>query len=145
MGHHDASIFECCLYFTANSLAREISRLADRQFGQLGMSTPHAFLLTQVVERPGITQKDLAHELNLAQSTVSRFVDTLVARGFLVKEADGRQVHVHSTPTGRALIPRINEAWGGLYREYCDLLGEEAAERLTRLTLDAHRRLAAKE
>ena len=55
-----------CLYFTANSLARQISRLADEEFRLTGLSPSHAFLLMLVNEKPGITQKELGLALNLA-------------------------------------------------------------------------------
>ena len=42
------SHFECCLYFTANSLARIINKMADEEFKKLGICTSHAFVLMMV-------------------------------------------------------------------------------------------------
>ncbi len=136
------SYFDRCLYFTANALAREITRYAEEEFSQLGLSPSHAFLLMVVTDRPGITQKELAYELNLAQSTVSRFADSLAAKGFVNKSAEGRQVHVHPTPTGTALIPRIKEAWQAMYVNYSAVLGEKKSTDLVAATRDASQKLS---
>ena len=66
-----------CLYFTANSLARRITAMAEEAFGKVGLSPSHAFLVMLVNEQPGISQKELSRALNLAPSTVTRFVDSL--------------------------------------------------------------------
>lgn len=134
--------FERCLYFTANSLAREITRYAEQEFSQIGLTPSQAFLLMLVAERPGITQKELAGELNLAQSTVSRFVDSLVGKGLVAKNAEGRQVHVHPTPTGTTLMPRIFEAWKAMYENYSAVLGKKKSTDLVSDTHDASRKLS---
>lgn len=125
------SYFEQCLYFTANALAREITRMAEKRFAPLELSPSHAFLIMLTTERGEPTQKELAQELALAQSTVSRFVDSLVSEGLLAKESRGRSMVVTSTRAGSELLPRIHQAWKGLYDDYVALLGEEAAVRLT--------------
>jgi DNA-binding MarR family transcriptional regulator len=133
--------FENCLYFTANSLARTISRMAEEEFSRLGMSTSHAFMLMLVIEKPGISQKDLAKYLNLAQSTVSRFVDSLVLKGFLQKKAEGKQVLVNPTKKGSDQLDSIHQAWKQLYQRYSTILGQEIGDEITRKTSEASKKL----
>ncbi|MBN2134895.1 MAG: MarR family transcriptional regulator [Acidobacteria bacterium] len=133
--------FENCLYFTANSLARTISRMAEEEFSRLGMSTSHAFMLMLVIEKPGISQKDLAMHLNLAQSTISRFVDSLVLKGFLQKKAEGKQVLVNPTKKGSEQLELIQKAWKQLYKRYSEVLGQEAGDEITRKTNEAAKKL----
>ena len=97
MPESNNSLLTCCLYFTANSLARVITRMAEKEFGKLGLTPSHAFLLMVAVDEPGISQKDLAGRLHLAQSTVSRFVDSLVLKGCIEKRALGKVAHVFLT------------------------------------------------
>ena len=134
-------LLNCCLYFTANSLARTISRMAEEEFGKLGMTPSHAFLLMVAIEEPGISQKELAGQLHLAQSTVSRFVDALVLRGFVEKKAAGKIAHVYPTVKGAAQMEEMRAAWKALYDRYSNILGEEEGKSLTSLADEAHQKL----
>ncbi|WP_022660449.1 MarR family winged helix-turn-helix transcriptional regulator [Paucidesulfovibrio longus] len=134
-------LLDCCLFFTANALARTITRLGEQKFAPVGMTPSYAFLLMLAVERPGISQKELAEELHLAPSTVSRFVEGLVRRGLLARTGEGRNVLLTATGEGEALIPEIRKAWQALHREYSEVLGESPGRELTRLTAEACRAL----
>jgi DNA-binding MarR family transcriptional regulator len=86
------TILHNCLYFTANSLARVITRMADEEFRRTGLSPSHAFLMMLVNDTPGIAQKELAESLQLAPSTVTRFIDSLVHKGYLTREVEGKNL-----------------------------------------------------
>lgn len=94
------NLLECCLFFTANALARTITRMGEEEFAAVGMTPSYAFLLTLVFEQPGITQKELAARLQLAPSTVSRFVEALERKGYLSREVRGRETCVFPTRPG---------------------------------------------
>lgn len=134
-------LLDNCLFFTANSLARVITRLGEEEFQRTGMTSSSAFLLMHVVEEPKILQKELADRLHLAPSTVSRMVDSLVRAGLVIKEGSGRNTLISPTPAGRDRIPDIQAAWKSLYRRYCEVLGKDAADELTRLTREAMQKL----
>ncbi len=135
---------ECCLFFTANSLARVITRMGEEEFASIGMTPSYAFLLTLVVDSPGISQKELAASMNMAPSTVSRFVDTLHKRGLIEKKVEGRNTYIQPTEKGAALKPLISDAWLGLYERYSDILGKEHGDMLTRLAAEASHKLQQK-
>jgi DNA-binding MarR family transcriptional regulator len=97
-----------------------------------GLSPSHAFLMMLAIETPGITQKELSHALHLAPSTVTRFIDTLVNRGYLERKAHGKSVCVFPTEDGLALGDAIAHAWHSLYERYCRLLGPQAGDDLAR-------------
>lgn len=130
-----------CLYFTAGALSRVVGRMADEAFAGTGLSPAHAFLMMLVNERPGTTQKDLAQALHLAPSTVTRFVDSLAARGYVLREARGKLALVSPTDAGRNLAAPIARAWETLYHRYSDILGEQQGRDLTALADDAARAL----
>jgi DNA-binding MarR family transcriptional regulator len=129
-----------CLYFTANSLGRAVSRLADAAFAPTGLSPSHAFVLMLAAEEPGIGPGRLAERLALAPSTVTRFADALVRRGLILREADGRAARLIPTPAGLALLKGVEQAWKRLHQAYVDVLGEQG-DRLARELDDACRAL----
>jgi DNA-binding MarR family transcriptional regulator len=136
-------LLECCLFFTANSLARDITKMGEEEFGTVGLSPSYAFLLAIAVDSPGITQKQMAEKMNMAASTVSRFIDGLEKRGLLVKMEQGRLTLIHATDDGHRCHQQIRQAWKRLYERYSALLGKEDGETLTRLCLEASRKLQA--
>jgi DNA-binding MarR family transcriptional regulator len=136
-----SSLLDCCLFFTANSLARVVTRMGEEEFARTGLSPSSAFLLSLAAEQPGVSQKELAESLHLAPSTVSRMVDALARRGLVAKESRGRNTYVTPTQAGLDMLPAVQEAWKSLYRRYSAVLGEEAGQELTRLTREAYRAL----
>lgn len=130
-----------CLYFTANSLARSITRMAEECFHTTGLSPSHAFLMLLVNENPGITPKELAAQLHLAPSTVTRFVDALERRGYLTRKSEGKVSHILPTAAGKALKEPIAAAWKDLFHRYSRILGEDAGIELTRVLYEAGTKL----
>jgi len=139
------SLLHHCLYFTANSLSRVITRMAEEEFRITGLSPSHAFLMMLVNDQPGIGQKELCEHLHLAPSTVTRFVDGLVHRGLLVRETEGKVVKIYATAKGKDLQEPIAKAWKRLYMRYSDILGMEEGNELTRLIDEACEKLAESE
>ena len=120
-----------CLNYSANALARNMTRLADEVFVEIGMSSSYAFLLMTVNEKPGVQPKEICQHLQLSPSTVTRLIEKMEYRGFLKRKSVGRTTEVYSTPSGLALQPKLKELWQNLYKRYAGILGKEAADQLT--------------
>lgn len=120
-----------CLYFTANSMARVITRMAEEAFSPMGLSPSQAFLLMLAIEQPGLTPGELAVHLHLAPSTVTRLVESLLHRKLLKKSTKGKSAYIEPTPAGRALVETLARAWKSLYVRYSEALGEQAGIELT--------------
>lgn len=136
------TILHHCLYFTANSLARVITRMAEEEFRKTGLSPSHAFLMMLATDHPGIGQSELCERLHLAPSTVTRFIDALVHKGYLIRKAEGKASMVHATPAGEALRAPIDAAWSALHQRYAKVLGLKEGDELTALIDEAGQKLS---
>ena len=122
------SLMHNCLYFTANGLARAITRMAEDCFMATGLSPSHAFLVMAVVERDGIRQKELGEVLQLAPSTITRFVDSLVHKGLVTRHVKGKSVQVFGTNKAMDMMPVLQAAWKNLRDSYSEKLGRKEAD-----------------
>jgi len=77
----------------------------------------------------------------MAPSTVSRFIDALEKRGLLKKEGQGRMTFIYPTEKGIQLNGGIQKAWKNLHERYSKVLGKENGDELTRLCLEASRKI----
>ena len=98
-----------------------------------------------VNDNPGIGQKELGHQLHLAPSTVTRFIDSLVYRGYLIRKNKGKTSVINLTNKGKKLKQPIDAAWKSLYHRYSEILGMREGDRLTRLIDEAGRKLEGKQ
>jgi MarR family transcriptional regulator, organic hydroperoxide resistance regulator len=118
-------MFDRCIYFNINALARVINRKWEEAFQRVGLPPSHAYLLRCVLARPGSAQKELAGELAIAPSTVTRAVDQLVNGGWLERRlgADGREALVYPTPKARKIGAALERTGDRLYRDTRAKLG----------------------
>lgn len=129
-------LLDGCLYFTSNRFARLLTKMAEEEFEATTLSPTHAFLLLAIIERPGITQKEAGNILHMTPSTITRFLDKLVTKGYVVRSAQGRSSLLHPTPEGITLEPSIKAAWARLHQRYstkidaslCTALGAQLVE-----------------
>ena len=134
-------LFQCCLYFTANALARSMTALAEDEFKRTGLSPNYGFLLMLAIETPGISQKEVAEMLNLTPSTITRFVDKLESKGLVERSVEGKSVLLQPTLKGKAMLPEIEASWERLYHRYSEAIGYEEGKNITGLICQTARRL----
>lgn len=130
-----------CLYFSTNTLARLITRLADEEFRPTGLSPAHAFVMMVVNEKPGIAPGVVSGKLQIAPSTVTRFIEQLERKELLKRKSEGKTVKIMPTQKGSALQEKIDSAWGGLHNRYTNILGNKYSDVLTELINDAIKKL----
>ncbi|MCF2875229.1 MULTISPECIES: MarR family winged helix-turn-helix transcriptional regulator [unclassified Tenacibaculum] len=131
MSKSKPSYQECCLYFTANSLTRYISTMADEAFRITGLSASYAHLMLLLIDEPGLGQNELSKRINVKASTMTRFVDKLIMMRYVERKQEGRNVFVYPTEEGINLKPKIDEALSNLFDTYCKVLGKDFAIKLT--------------
>jgi len=119
-----------CLYFTANSLARKIEKLAQESLKKVDLSPSHAYLLLLVLEEPGVQPGFIADHLQLQPSTVTRLIEKLEEKKLSVRTTEGKLTNVYPTPKGKELLPVLKECLNEFYSSYAAALGKEESARL---------------
>jgi DNA-binding MarR family transcriptional regulator len=124
------SKYSQCLYFTANSLARKIEKLAQESWSKVDLSPSHAYLLMMVIEEPGVQPGFIAEHLQLQPSTVTRLIEKLEEKKLLIRTTEGKLTNVYPTPKGKELSPVLKECMNEFYSSYAAVLGKEESARL---------------
>lgn len=109
-------MFDQCIYFNLVTLTRKISRIWQQEFERLGLSPSHGYLLFAMAERPTASQKELSELMELDASTITRFIDTLAAKGLVEKTTRGKGAVFAITPEGKKTYRAVRKAMDGLYR-----------------------------
>ena len=117
-------MFERCLYFNVNALARRVNTIWDEAFSEFELSPAHAYLLRLLLEQPGLTQTQIAQELKLEKSTVTRFVTVLLKKKLVIREKHGREVLAYPTKKAKALQRQLNARGDELYKKMINSLGK---------------------
>lgn len=121
-------MFERCLYFNGNALVRRLNRIWDDAYSAVGLSAAHAYLLRMVNNQPGLSQNNIARQLYLEKSTVTRFVNVLIEKKLLrrVQGQDGRENLLFATPSGKRMGKTLDEIGHSLYSRMQHTIGKNA-------------------
>lgn len=130
MAHCDSE-YCGCLYYSANALARVMTRLAEEAFAPTGLAPSSAFILMTVNNHPGIHPKELSERMQLTPSTVTRLVEKLEFKGYLNRESSGRSTVIQPTSKSLEMQDQIKSCWSNLYQTYSKKIGEGDGKVLT--------------
>jgi len=123
-------MFERCLYFNVNALARRVNTIWDEAFAEFNLSPAHAYLLRLLLEQPGLTQTQITQELKLEKSTVTRFVTVLENKKLVTREKHGREVMAFPTAKAKKLQDKLNIKGDELYQKMVNSLGKNKVTEL---------------
>ena len=114
-----------CLYFTANALARKIEKLATETWKKTGLAPSHAYLLKLVMEEPGILAGQIAEQMQLTPSTITRLIEKLEEKKLLIRSTEGKQTNVFPTQKAKEMKPLLKQCIDEFYEKYVKILGRE--------------------
>lgn len=121
------------MHSAANHFSREISRFFDSYFEENPLSTSYVQLLRLIDEHQTLTQKEISDRMNLAPSTITRFIGKLEKMGFVEKTRSGKEMSVHINESEamkvRQLVSLLKEAEHDLE----ELLGSKYIETISAL------------
>ncbi|MDH5228976.1 MAG: MarR family transcriptional regulator [Gammaproteobacteria bacterium] len=120
-------MFERCLYFNANAAVREINRVWDRAYQALGLSPAHAYVLRLLLAKGGMPQRDIAAELSLKKSTITRFVDALSMQDLVRRDYeqtnDRREQIIMPTAKAKHLHKQLDQVGEQLFLQMQKTIG----------------------
>src|SRR5215472_2693046 len=122
-----------CLGFTARLLSRVITGIYDDAFAEVGLKVSQFSLLNAIANREDTRPAELAKFLAMDESTLSRNVARMCARGWLQLESgdDDRRSHqIAVTDKGMALLRKSYPAWQKAQSQLTQRLGAEGVTAL---------------
>ena len=132
-----------CTNFRLRQVTRRVTQHFDRHVGEAGLKTTQYSLLT-LLERLGpVRPVDLAREMTMDPSTLTRNLQPLIERGLaqLAPGVDGRSRVATRTEAGRATRAEAARAWKRAQLALNERLGNERVVRLHALLEDCLERL----
>jgi DNA-binding MarR family transcriptional regulator len=138
-------MFERCLYFNINALTRAVNRIWNDAFSQFDLSPSHAYLLRLVLSQPGLPPKQIAIELKLEKSTVTRFIDVLENKGFLFRKkgssGDSREQGIYPTHKAKKIKEQLDTKGEQLYQKMVTSIGKGALTSLVQQLRNTEQRI----
>ena len=106
-----------------NTIARCANLYHDEALRSAGLSSYQSSYIPIVCAKPGITQDQIARELHVNRSSVTRQMTSLEENGFVTRRRssdDRRAVEVYPTDKAQAVLPPVRAArksWRSLLLE----------------------------
>ena len=121
-----------CTSFRLRQVTRRVSQHFDRQVGEAGLKTTQYSLLSHVVRLGPIRPVDLARDMAMDPSTLTRNLQPLVERELVEvgRGVDGRSRVVTLTGAGRAKHAEAARQWKRAQLALNERLGNERVVRL---------------
>jgi len=121
-----------CLGGCVRKLNRMVSAIYDGALASAGLKTSQFSVLVSVVNRKRARPAELRKHLQLDETTLSRNVQRMCAKGWLrlAQDADRRSHLIEVTDTGRALIRKCLPAWQKAQAELNRRLGASTVAEL---------------
>lgn len=123
-------MYDRCLYFNLSTLNRRVTKIWQDEFGLLGLSPSHGYLLVAMFENPKATQKELSEIMELDASTITRFIDALTTKKMIKKTSTGKGATFILTELGIELSEKISRLMSDLFSTMQSTLG---ASKLTNI------------
>jgi len=132
-----------CLYFTTNSLARKVEKLALESWKPVQLSPSHAYLLLTVLQEPGAQPSQLADELQLQPSTITRLVQKLEDSKLVVRTTEGKITNIYPTPKAKELYPKMQACLQQFNQKCAQVFTKDESGKLVQLVAGAADKLDA--
>lgn len=116
-----------CTNFKTRQLSRLLSRQYDAELARAGLKTTQYSLLSHVLRNGPLPPGELARQMGLDASTLTRNLQPLINAGWVAQEAgaDARTRSVAITPAGRDKHAEALRHWKSAQQQVNALLGAD--------------------
>lgn len=114
-----------CLYFTSNALARKVEKMAIESWKRVDLSPSHGYLLMLILDEPGMQPGNIAAQLQLTPSTITRLIEKLEERKLVVRTTEGKITNVYPSPKAKELLPELKACIHDFSEAYSSVLGKD--------------------
>jgi DNA-binding MarR family transcriptional regulator len=121
-----------CACFRARSMARAITGLYDETIADSGLKTTQLAILSTIRGHGAVTMQELAAELGVDPSTMTRTLAPMEREGFVAIEPgeDRRVKELALTPKGHRKLAEAARLWSRAQEELAAKIGRERFDRL---------------
>jgi len=132
--HDAAEVLRACIATRLRMANRVITKVYDDALRPCGLKVSQMAMLVVAEDRGLIRQTEVGAELQLDDSTLSRNLELMRAKGWLEEvSADDARVHSYRlTEEGRTLLDKAIPAWRNAQGEAKRLLGDAGVQALRR-------------
>ena len=126
-------IAQGCTCAKLRRLTRRVTAVYDRLMVPQGMTVTQYSLLSQLRGLDGQSLSQIAAQLDMERSGLTRTLKALVDAGYVelrASSSDARARCVHLLPAGRAARERMRPHWQAAQQQVSELLGETETARL---------------
>ena len=103
-----------------------MNKVAVEAFNKMDICPTHRFLMVLLQEdEEGLSVNKISETLTIAPSTVTRFVDKLVSKGYVERIKTGKQSFTRMTKEGKNIMPEVYACWGEIFKKVESMAGDK--------------------
>ncbi|HKL14022.1 MAG TPA: MarR family transcriptional regulator [Balneolaceae bacterium] len=118
---------------SVSSFSRTLTSFFDERLSRFNLATSYVELMILMKDNDPMSQKEIAEQLSLAPSTITRFLDKLKKEKYLTKKRDGRNMTIELTAKGRQVSNEMDAVYHSAVDEVRELMGEKYLETVGKL------------
>lgn len=121
-----AAVFTQCASFNLRKASRLVSQMFDEALAPVGLRSTQVVMLVVIGRRGPVSMTELARELILTPSTLSRNIRPLERAGYIrIEAADMRRKTVTLTPKGEEILLQCVPLWTEVQTKFLEGIGAE--------------------
>ncbi len=123
--------FRLCLGLQMKLTTNIMTQEHNKYLKPYGISNEQGLLLKYVCEMPGVTQTQIAEDLNKDKTTITRMIDSLIKKGDLerrVSEEDRRAFHIYVTDETKKKVEEVSPLFEKNQKELEKIISKEDYE-----------------
>ena len=131
-GHNEFAVFEsCCVAFNLRKSSQVVSRIYAREMQDSPVRGPLFSLMMTIHRRGSSSITDLAEDIGLDRTTLTRNLKPLEQKGLIqIERVTANRKEITLLPEGRAALRIAIKCWKKAQAKVLRKLGEERWERM---------------